>query len=419
MARLYNTCEFIGNISIPKDKNKFHEVISNGKGWEGHKLNFGIKESNTNSVYLEVFGGYSTDKENKVYSFSKGGNGEKGIKVEVPWDDRMKPGTIDMIADFKKVVVDLTTDFKLKEEVNKLRFEMRKLEFKEEGMTEADKEKYAELKSQAEEKSPDRKEFIHDYDVVNYLSSVLEDYKAYKFKINGNIEVNEHKGRFFRKFKPQTIEIVDNEERNKLFSIMDIFFTKDSLDEADFKKEKKIYINGYIISYDSKAKKDAFFPQQFLIDAQKIDFENEKHVGRLNVLKKQFVQKGKGVYHLPWEVNIYRGAEKAEFTYKDLTSEQKEAVHFELNKVEDFAPKGGAFGENIEENRLKKPLLKTFNKANDFTTGALETDYDAEDLEYITTADESYKDVAKKEEPKEEKSTEKEKVDVDLEDLFG
>lgn len=417
MSRLYNTFEFVGNIAIPKSKEKFHEVKVSPSGWEGHRLNFAVQESKTNSVYLEMYGGFSQSKPNKVFSFSKGELGEKGSKLEIPWEDRLKPETIEMVADFKKIVVDFTTDFELKEEANQLRYEMRKIEFKDD-ITDEDKSKLVELEQKLNEKTSDRKEFIHEYDAVNYLSSLLEDYKDYKFRVTGGIELNEWKGKFYRKFKPELIEIVPNDERSKLSAQMDIFFTKDSLDEADFKEEKKVYINGYVLSYDSKAKKDAFFPQQFIINGAKLDFENELHANRFNFFKNSFNVKGKGVYHLVWQVNIFRGADKVEFSHDDLTAQQKEMVALGLNKLEDFAPKGGMFGETVEENRLIKPLLKKFNAQNDFTEGALESEYDVEDLEYVTTADENYKDVAK-EEKKEEPKSEAKKDDVDLDDLFA
>lgn len=415
MSRLYNTFEFIGNINIPRDKEKFHEVRTSVSGWEGHRLKFAMKESKTNSVFLEMYGGFSKGKPNKVFSFSKGTENEKGTKLEIPWDDRLNPETIDMVADFKKIVVDFTTDPEVKEEINKLRYEIRNIEYKD-VMTEEDNTKLKELKEKLSEVAVDRKEFIHEYDAVIYLSSMLSDYSDKKFRVKGSVELNEGKGKFYRKFKPEFFEIVDSDERSKFSATMDIFFTKDSLDEADFKKEKKIYVDGYLLSYDSKAKKDLFFPQRFMINAQKVDFENEKHAGYFNFLVGKFKQKGKGVYHIPWQVNIFRGADQVEFTYKDLTQQQKEAVDFGLNTIEDFAPKGGMLGEAIEENRLVKPLLQEFNKQNDFREGVQESTYEVEDLEFVTTADEKYSDVANK---PEEKKEEPQKVDVDLDELFG
>ncbi|MMZ62811.1 hypothetical protein D1872_250320 [compost metagenome] len=114
-------------------------------------------------------------------------------------------------------------------------------------------------------------------------------------------------------------------------------------------------------------------------------------------------------------VNIFRGADQVEFTEEDLTAEQKEAIEFGLNKIEDFKPKGGMLGETKEENRLVKPILKEIDRNNDFREGAIESTYDEEDLQYVAAV--------QKEQPKkvveEEPVLEAEEVEIDMDDLFS
>jgi hypothetical protein len=414
MSRLYNTFEFVGNLFIPKSKEKFHEEKTSDSGWEGHKLNFAIQESKTNSVFLEMYGGFSKVKQNKVFSFSKGTENNPGSKLEIPWDDRLNTETVDLVADFKKIVVDFTTDSEFKEKVNNLRYQIRTLEYQDELSTD-DKEKLSKLKVELKELATDRYEFVHNYDAIVFLSTTLDTYKDHKFRVTGSVDYQEHKGRFFRKFNPELIEIVESDTPSKLRATMDIFFDKDALDDSDFKEEKKIYINGYVLSYDSKAKKDQFFPQQVVINAQKVDLGNESHVKRLEFLKNKFNVKGKGVYHLQWEVNIFRGADTIEFTFENLTPPQKEAVEFGYNKLEDFAPKGGLLGETTEENRLVKPILQEINKHNDFREGAVESSYTVEDLTFVAATVNNQPSNEKKEEPKKESKP----VDLELDDLFA
>jgi hypothetical protein len=416
LSRLYNTFEFVGNIQLPKDNNKFHDVKTSDSGWEGHRLNYSIQESKTNSVYLENYGGFSKAKQNRVLTFGKGTENVRGGKLEIPWEDRLKDETVQMVADFKKIVVDFTTDQEAKEKANRLRYEIRTLEYKDE-LTDSEQSKVNELRSELKEVAPDRHEFIHEYDVVVFLANKLEDYKNHKFRVTGSIALQEWKGKFHRKFRPELIEIVDNDTPSKLTSTMDIFFTKDAVDEKDFAKDKKIYIDGYVLSYDERAKKDQFFPTQFVINAGRIDLENPEHVSRLNFLKNQFTVKGKGVFHLPWQVNIFRGADKVEFTEKDLTQKQREAIEFGYAKLEDYAPKGGMLGESVFENRLVKPLLQNFNDHNNFVDGAVETSYSVDDLDYVPVQQEE-----KKPEQKEAYTpppAQENKPKVDLEDLFG
>lgn len=382
MSRLYNTFEFIGNIVTAKDKDKFHKKNESASGFVSHRLSFAIQESKTNSVFLELFGGYSKSKANKVFSYSKGTENKKGSNLEIPWDDRLNPETVDMVADFKKIVIDTNTDADLKNKMNQLRFEIRSLEYRDE-LTDSEKQKLNDLKKQLREQDINRKEFIHEYDAIQYLSEHLEKYKAHKFRVTGQIEYNAYNGRFYRKFKPETIEIVENDTPSQLRAKLDLFFTKDSVDKSDFKNEKKIYVNGYALSYDNNYKTDKFFPQQVVLDGSRLDFDNEKHANRFKYLENKLDVKGKGVYHLQWEVKLFRGADEVEFTYDDLTQEQKESVDLGFNKVDDYKPKDGVLGENVEETRLLKPNLQKVNDSNDFSNGATETSYEQEDLDYV------------------------------------
>lgn len=413
MSRLYNTFEFIGEVNIPKNKDKFYKIDKYDGGWEKHTLNFAVKESNTNSAFVELQGGFSNVKPNKVMTFGKGTENNRGSKLEIPWSDRLKDETVDMVADFKKIVVDFTSDKELKDELNQIRYEIRMLEYKDE-LTPDEQEKLASLKAEHKEKAVDRYEFIHQYDAVVFLANKLEEFKAFKLRLTGSVLMSAWKGKFYRRFEPSLIEVVPSDTPSQLRATMDIFFAKDALDEKDFKKDKKVYIDGYVMDYDNQAKKDQFFPQQFVINAQKIDFENAMHVKRFDYLKNKFTAANKkSVYHLQWLVNIFRGADKVEFTEKDLTPSQREAIEFGLNKLSDFAPKGGMLGDNVYENRLIKPLLVAVNEHNDFSNGAVESDYTIDDLDFVATEREEKKE--EKEEPKKEV----EKQEVELEDLFG
>jgi hypothetical protein len=412
MSRLYNAFEFIGNINIAKNKDKFHKVDSYDSGWEKHTLTFAVKESNTNSAFVEMQGGYSKVKSNVVKTLGKGTENNNGSKLEIPWSDRLKNETVDMVADFKKIVVDFTATKELKEKLNQLRYEIRTLEFKDK-LTPNEQEKLTKLRQEHRETAIHRYEFIHPYDAVQLLSDKLEEYKEFKFRVTGSVKMSAWNGKFYRRFEPELIEIVESDTPSQLRATMDIFFTKDAIDEKDFKKDKKVYVDGYVIDYDNQSKKEAFFPQQFVINAQKIDFENETHVKRFEFLKNKLTVTKKGVYHLQWLINIFRGADKVEFTEKDLTPAQKEAIEFGLNKLEDFAPKGGMLGDSVYENRLIKPILVKLNDDNDFTNGAAESSYEVDDLDYVPVQQETKKE--EKQEPKEETK----KQEVELDDLFG
>lgn len=420
--RLYNTFNFIGELGIPKDKNKFHEKINTkNPNWDFYKINFGIKESKTNSAFLELFGGYQKDGKGKVYSFSKGKNGEKGSKLEIPWGDRNKESVMDNVADFKKIIIDLETDFEKKKERNKLFYRIVNIE-KRENKTEEDKEKLEKYKKEFKEKSDNRHEFITEYDAIQFLAKNLKKYEQYKFRITGSLDLTEYKGNCYKKYIPETIEIVPNDTKNRLSATVDIFFDEDCIDDEDFMEDKKIFINGYLQNYVRDEGDDRFFPQTFIINGTKLDLENEKHMAILDILKGSFKPDDEGYHHLQYEIRVYRGAEKVEFTYEDLTDEQKKYVDCGISSVEDYAPRGGLLGNNVNEFRIVKPILKKVGNF-DFKEGALHSGLEEDEfLEKIIqdTSDIKYDDIKNEDKEEDIKVGKEEKSTDDVfNDLFG
>lgn len=236
LSKLQNKFEFIGNVFISNDKEKFHEVKEFDSGWVKNRLSFAVQESKTNSVFVELEGGYSKSKPNKVYSFSKGTENKKGSKLEVPWEDRLKDETVNMVADFSKIIIDFN-DESVKEKLNDLRYKLRGLDNKD-SLTEEEKKSRSKLLDEYKELNVNGAEFIHEYDAIQFLSENLEKYKDKKFKITGSVEYNTWNGRNFRKFKIQTIEIVSNDTPSQLRANLDVFYTNDSLDETSFDEEK-------------------------------------------------------------------------------------------------------------------------------------------------------------------------------------
>lgn len=420
MSKIYSEFEFIGNIAIPKEE-KFIEIKDNGKGWIGHRTTFAVKETPLNSAFVELYGGYKTDGTGVVYTFGKGSKDEKGQKLEIAWGDRLKPEVIDMVADFKKIVVDFETDADVKKEYYELLFKIRNIENRE-NLTDEDQAKLVDYKSQLKEKSVNRHEFISEYDAVLFITNNLPKYKDYKFRIKGSVDFNEWKGKIYRKFNPNYIEIVPEDRENKTRMIVDIFFNKDSIDEADFEEEKKIYLNGYVQSYTRDVKADRYYPQTFVLNASKINMDDEQQVGYLELIKGFMKADGNTYLHLPWDVNVFRGAESLEFGYDDLTDQQKTLVQYGVKNVSDFAPKGGVFGANIEELRLVAPRLN-----DDFKDGALDTELNDDEFNekvVKSTADVKLEDVVsaevpKKDEPVVKKEEPKEDLTTKLNGLFG
>ena len=417
-----NTFDFVGDMATAKDKEKILTTQKFESGWNKEKLTLAVQESKTNSVFLEVSAMYNPDKTFPIKSF-----GKNGKPLEIPYKDRNKQNILDMVADFKKVVVDLETDFEKKAEYDKLSYKINALERKDELSNERKKD-LKEYKEKYQELATNRHEFINDKDLVEFLHANLDVLTANKVRVRGNIEMSEWKGKYYTTYIPTHFELVEEETPSKLKAKVDVYFEKDALDESCFKDTKKIFVSGYLQNYDRNVKENRYFPKDFIINGEKLDMEDEKHVKYLDFLKDNFScgEKNKNhVHHMIWEITVYRGAEVHEITYDDLTKSQKTAVDLGINKLSDF--KKNILGNTVDEYRAFRPALKI----DEFAEGTVDTGFKLDDfLEKVArnTADirmeQAKKDEVKPEKredknSEEKKEEEKSSLEDELENLFS
>lgn len=355
---------FTGNMIFPKDdaRRPFVRKFTGGRNNSPMAaLNFGIKASDSNMAFVEMFG--------MQQEIIKTMNTENE-KIEFPWEDRFDEDVVKTVANYKKVTVDLGEGF-------------------------------------------NRQDFVSEYDAILYLKDALNTYKG-KVCITGQMEKQWYKTQYYNKFKIQNIYAVEEDVKCKLALTADIYYTKDSIDKSDFKKEKRIYLNGYIKQYINKDEGSKFIPQQFVLDGSKIDFENEKHISLFDYREKFMTTDKKSVIHMLWDVNYLNGADVVDFDESQLTKAQKEQVELGLATVDSFKPRGDIYGDRVLEFRLSRP-----NLTRNFTNGIVDTGLKISEFEeqiYIPNAtEEKLEDVVKEEEVKEEVK----EIEIDDDDLFS
>lgn len=415
MAKFYNSFSFVGDLLVPNDESKLFTVQTFDSGAKKASLKVGVKESKTNGIFVTTEA-WMPKSENDVLKRATGEKAEDGtqITVEIPYKDRLSQAALDSVANFCKSVVDLETD----QEVKKRRYELiNKIRNREEKeMTEENVKAIAEYKAELDEKSKNVHEFITDLDFIECIKNNIEILKKHKIKATGNVTKSEYKGKTYMNYVPNRIEIVPDEYENRLSLVADIYFDKNAIDDMAFEESKKLLINGYLMNRDNVAKADRFYPQQFIINASKVNFEDPSQVELFNFLKGLFTVDGDNFYHLTWEVNAYRGAETKEFTYEDLTPTQKALVDMNVKNVEDFKPRGQFLGGNVDELLLIMPKLE-----GAFTDGAVDTTLDEETFAALiakSTGDVAASDVKRDNTPKQEEKPQDDMASK-LKGLFG
>lgn len=410
--KFYNTFRFTGELAIPNDETKLTASTKFDSGWSKLSMKMGVKESQTNAQFVTLD---AMIPPTESYEMSKPHKEGSGKKVKYQYKDRNSNVVIDNISDFAKITVDFETDFERKKERISLQMKIRNL-LKKDTLTDDDKEKLNTYKDKVVELSDNVHEFVNEIDVIGFLKQNIEELKSHKIRISGNVEKSTSKGKYYTNYKFDKLEFVDGETKNELKVSCDVFFDKDSIDESDFKETKKILVSGYVKSYDNMVKEDRYYPHQFVIDASRLDMENDKHVAKLNFIKDTFKVKGKDMYHIPVEFNLYNGSEQVEFTIDMLEPRHRQQIELGLKTLDDYRPRGGyVLGDRVQELKFAK-LLDT-----DFSDGAEDTEMtigEFEDLIATSSADMSIKDV-KNNSNEDSNGSENDNNDDALDELFG
>ena len=324
---LENRFYFIGDIKIPKDKDKFYKTYEpEDKSYQIHTVTFMVQESPNNGVWVEL-NGFKPNKSIKttgVYNKET----KKSAKLDIPVDKRFDADQIEKVANFAKTFVDT---------------------------------------------GEGEKQFISSYDAVVYLATRIPEMLVegkVKLKVSGTIENRVGKGKVYTSFVPSRVRMASPDDENVLDASMVLYYNKDSYDKSRFDDEKKIDFFAYVQDYDRPSKSNKYFPMSFVYNAEGHKKE------RVQYIVKNLKTDESNMLAMRWKIKVFNGAEEVEFDESMLTDAQKEEIAIGLSTIDDFRPSGNPLGGNTREYRLFRPDLKDTK----FSEGAFETGLTADEF---------------------------------------
>lgn len=396
-----NTFEFVGTLSIPKATEKFKPVADYDKShWKGHKVTFQVKNNENNTQLVEVMGGFNKDGSTviKTTANEKGDDG-KYKKLEIKWADRNKPENIQAVANFRKFVFDMDVEadrWAIQRQIKALEAsstDSDAIVFLQEnyGMTEgANALEFA--KDLLAKSLAKRKEFLSEYDFVEFLKTAIPKCGNNVFVVTGVIESSIYNGKGSQKFKVQQVKLAAPGTPQKFRGEMEIYFDNSCLDESMFNDIRKYFLNGYVRNYSSAHKKEIGIPTTVVIDGSKFDASNEIATRQLNFLKSLFTVEEKENFSVCGVKCVFaNGVQKVEVTEDMLSPFEKEQIFLGLASIEDFKKAyGQANGEREREIKvvgLSTQYLKTGSKETAYTLSdfLLETEESIDDVFNNTT----------------------------------
>lgn len=155
-------------------------------------INFGVK-AGTNMGYVTLSG----FKNNTIKTRNVDGN-----NIDVAWDNRLDEDVIKMVSSTKKFTVNLG----------------------------------------------ERKEFITEWDMIEYLESALAGYED-DIIVTGNFNLRPGTGKYsnqvYREFQIQNVFMPGEKDVPHLTMNLDLYYDKDSMDKSDLKTDGKITMHCY------------------------------------------------------------------------------------------------------------------------------------------------------------------------------
>lgn len=419
LKQLGQAFSLIGEVMIPKETDKYvKETASGSNGWMKKTINFGIKITGQNKIYVNQEVGYWSDdivektknetgngengkpkkKENWIY------NGEnikqedgsfKYVADNIPFADRFLPENINKVDYNKKIRVAIEPDIAVKhdDEGNEIRIEKK---------DENGNIIYKQV------------EFLFVGDAIDYIKSNLKN--GQKVYVYGKEEINQYINKKTGKLITNTnrrisqIRVANPDEENQAIGTVSFLFDKESFDKSDFKNSKKYFIDGFRTYKDDEGNVVPV-PTRYVLDFSNpnVDWESEEIQERVSYLTEVFTEgvKRDKVYQTKWRAKLFNGNEEVELSEKDLSKDLQKRIKLGFITKEEAMKqmRGSSVGDKIEEIRLVMPIGED---------DKIETDYEADDL-IPPSIDEKLSKISEK---AEEKKIEEEKKVKDITKQF-
>lgn len=374
MERLKKTRNYFTAIGYARvnDLTFTIDKINNSNTYKYNKANLKLEFENNNSLYFESFDGYSINT-NGDYAGSKiyVNNKDTNEMFNIDFMDRDNEQLLEIISpmNFKKVGIFKNTDNKL-----------------------------------------DVKNFISDYDMIQYLKDNLEDNTL--VKITGILQYNESNGNVYIRQVIKNLYVIDELRGNDKIGCQfnqEIILTHDSINMNDIKKGE-LNVNGTIIEYCSNSKENKPITKQFAIA---LDKNKPKEVTAMAMFVKNYLKPPKDVIRsINLKCKIENAVEETKLTEADITDDLKLLIDAGFMSIDDVLKSSSARTTSTSKLYILEPII--IKNAQ----GKLTIDYDDEKYKDLVFTNVTFEEVPFDDDEEENKKDEAMKQ-LDIEDLDG
>lgn len=311
-------------IGTPKISDFTYKIDAKSEksSWVYNNLNLGIDCGEKHgTVYCELMGGYSDERENVIYAHGKreDGTDDFSVKMEIAWEDRFDESILEEVGDMCFITI---------------------------GLEKTDKGKTY------------YKKFLSAYDAIAYVQEHLTSEMVVNVK--GNLKYSTYNDRTQIRKTINSIVLSTKEDPSDFKAVFTqtILLDKDSATKENIDKEKgAMYVNArvldYVKEYNGVEVKGNFpFPVQFefVMDLSKPE-QCKKIIDKVFKVKK-------GVTQETFEGEFVESGAVVQTTVDDLPEELKELMSLGLYTEEQALAKCSTNGNKERRMILCRPVFK-------------------------------------------------------------
>lgn len=295
---------------------------SNKSSWIYNSMNLGIDcGEKFGTVFADLMGGYSEDRENIIYVHGKdeNGNDDFGQTFTVDWEDRLNDEVLESVGDLCFITVGLEK-------------------------TTAGKTYY--------------KNFLSAYDAIAYAQEHLED--GMVVNVRGRLQYSIYNDNVQVRKTIQSIVLSNVDDSSKYVArfTQSVLLDKDSASLKDVDKDKGVmYVNARVLDYlkelngvEIKGQYPYNVTFEFPMDLTKPDTCKK-------IYEKLFKVK-KNVRQVTFEGEFVEGGAVVQASWEDVPDDIKDLVEIGVYSKEEALEKCTANGSRERRMLLKKPYIK-------------------------------------------------------------
>jgi hypothetical protein len=325
-----NTFSFVGKLVPVKDTENFkgYTETTYDSGWMKQRLVFNVVAGDNRHLVEINAGRWKDDAKNStIYTMSRATEGKKSEKIQIPWEKRNDPKTIEGVAGYRVLTIDTDT-YSHRESL------------KEAGDTES-----------LEKSNNKRRHFLAGTDFCSFAKRVVYDEKIkdWMFRVNGNISYSysEKTGRYYMSYEVNKIYRVDESVEPTTDVNIEFYFADGFMDKDGVEDTGKAIMSGFTPFYHQNTQKNWFLPLSLVMrDVENVDLTEE--------LLSEF--EDNEICKAVLSCKAINGAQRRDVNLEDLDEKTQKAVRAGLmSEAQAIRNAGGrVYGDVIQELRFDK-----------------------------------------------------------------